>query len=118
MASSQAACVNLFLPILKDPKIAIKVLSSVKTDIKEIAVDQLDMGYRIEFWDEPDNVLNDHTYVSGTYADIAIAYYDHQDDLNLWLIELSYQNQSLLLVPVQKARGEQTHMHVRLPMPF
>jgi len=87
MASSQAACVNLFLPLLIDPKIATKVLSSVKTDLKEIAVDQLDMGYRIEFWDEPENVLNDHTKVSGTDADVAIAYYDHQDDLNLWLIE-------------------------------
>lgn len=87
MASSQAACANLFLPLLKDPTIAVKVLSSVKTDIKAIAVDRLDRGYRIEFWDEPDNVLNDHTRVSGTDADIAIAYYDHQDNLNLWLIE-------------------------------
>ena len=87
LASSQAACINLFLPLLEDPKIAAKVLCSVKTDLKEIAVDQLDMGYRIEFWDEPDNVLNDHTKISGTDADVAIAYYDHQDNLNLWLIE-------------------------------
>jgi hypothetical protein len=87
MASSQAACVNLFLPLLKDPLIAAKVLSTVKTDLHEIAINYLDTGYRIEFWDEPDNVLNDHTNVSGTDADIAIAYYDHQGDLNLWLIE-------------------------------
>jgi len=87
MASSQAACVNLFLPLLKDPLIAAKVLGSVKTDLHEIAINYLDMGYRNEFWDEPDNVLNDHTNVSGTDADIAIAYYDHQGDLNLWLIE-------------------------------
>lgn len=87
MASSQAACVNLFLPILKDPNIAAMILNKVKIDIKEIATDFLDTGFRIEFWDEPDNSLNDHTKVSGTDADIAIAYYDHQDNLNLWLIE-------------------------------
>jgi hypothetical protein len=87
MASSQAACVNLFLPLLKDPNIAAMILGKVKTDIKEIATDFLDTGFRIEFWDEPDNLLNDHTNVSGTDADIAIAYYDHQGNLNLWLIE-------------------------------
>jgi hypothetical protein len=87
MASSQAACVNLFLPVLSDPLIAARVLGSVKPDLQRIAVDHLDMGYRIEFWDEPDNALNDHTNVSGTDADIAIAYYDHLGDLNLWMIE-------------------------------
>ena len=87
MASSQAACANLFLPILKDPNLAILILSKVKTDIKKIATDLLDNGFRIEFWDEPDNSLNDHNNVSGTDSDIAIAYYDHKDNLNLWLIE-------------------------------
>ncbi|GAG74337.1 unnamed protein product [marine sediment metagenome] len=87
MASSQAACVNLFLPLLKDPNIAVMILGKVKTDIKKIATDFLDTGFRIEFWDEPDNLLNDHTNVSGTDADIAIAYYDYQGNLNLWLIE-------------------------------
>ena len=87
MASSQAACANLFLPLLKDPLIAARVLSAVKRDIKEIATDYLDTGFRIEFWDEPDNMLNDHNKASGTDADIAIAYYDDHGDLNLWLIE-------------------------------
>lgn len=85
MASSQAACVNLFMPILQDPQIAVRVLGAVKSDIKEIAVDHLDRGFRLEFWDEPDNVLNDHNKTSGTDADIAIAYYDQHSDLNLWL---------------------------------
>ena len=87
MASSQAACINLFLPLLKDPLIAARVLGAVKGDIKEIATNYLDTGFRIEFWDEPDNILNDHTKVSGTDADIAIAYHDHQGNINLWLIE-------------------------------
>jgi hypothetical protein len=77
----------LFLPILEDPQIAAKVLGAVKTDLKTIATDHLDRGFRIEFWDEPDNVLNDHTNVSGTDADIAIAYYDLEGNLNLWMIE-------------------------------
>ncbi|MBM3708548.1 MAG: hypothetical protein FJW69_09500 [Actinobacteria bacterium] len=89
MASSQTACANLFLPLLKNPDIATKILSGIKTDIKKIATDLevFDNGFRLEFWDELDNLLNDHTNVSGTDSDIAIAYYDHQDNLNLWLIE-------------------------------
>ncbi len=87
MASSQAACANLFLPLLEDPQIGSLVLRSVKTDLSHIATDHLDRGFRIEFWDEPYNILNDHTKVSGTDADIAIAYYDFQGDLNLWMIE-------------------------------
>lgn len=87
MASSQAACATLFLPILKNPDVAVKVLSKVKTDIKKIATEFLDTGFRIEFWDEPDNMLNDHNNASGTDSDIAIAYYDHHNNLNLWLIE-------------------------------
>lgn len=87
MASSQAACANLFLPILKQPEVAAKILSAVKPDMKRIATDYLDQGYRIEFWDEPDNMLNDHNQVAGTDSDIAIAYYDKHDALNLWLIE-------------------------------
>ena len=87
MVSSQAACANLFLPVLQQPDIAARILSSVKSDLKQIAVDRLDCGYRIEFWDEPDNMLGDHNRVTGTDSDIAIAYYDQSDDLNLWLIE-------------------------------
>ena len=78
MASSQAACANLFLPILKDPNTAAMVLGKVKTDLKKIATDFLDNGFRIEFWDEPDNSLNDHNKLSGTDSDIAIAYYNCQ----------------------------------------
>lgn len=87
MASSQAACANLFLPILEDPIVAVQILSVVKPDIRRVAIEYLDSGYRIEFWDEPGNMLNDHNKVAGTDSDIAIAYYDKQDNLNLWLIE-------------------------------
>lgn len=87
MASSQAACANLFLPILENENIAADILKVVKPDLKCIATDYFDSGFRIEFWDEPDNRLNDHNKVSGTDSDIGIAYYNEADELNLWLIE-------------------------------
>lgn len=87
MASSQAACANLFLPILQDPALAANVLRAVKPDLDRVAVGHLDQGYRIEFWDEPYNLLNDHTAAAGTDADIAIAYYDQDGALCLWMIE-------------------------------
>jgi hypothetical protein len=87
MASSQAACANLFLPVLDDANSAAIILRAVKPDLKRIGTDYFDSGFRIEFWDEPDNRLNDHNKVTGTDADIAIAYFDEEDELNLWLIE-------------------------------
>lgn len=87
MASSQAACVNLFLPIMEDPRTAAEVLRAVKPDLDHIAVDYLDQGFRIEFWDEPFNLLNDHNPAAGTDADFAIAYYNLDGALCLWMIE-------------------------------
>lgn len=87
MASSQAACINLFVPPLLHPSHAAKVFRAVKPDLHRIATTMLDEGFRIEFWDEPDNALNDHNPVSGTDADIAIAYYTDDNELRLWLIE-------------------------------
>lgn len=83
VASSQAANFNLFMPILLHPQ-ANAVFAALKPDFTRLATDQLDHGYRIEFWDEH---LGDHSHLSGTDADIAIAYYNHQDELCLWLIE-------------------------------
>lgn len=114
MASSQAACANLFLPILRNPDIAAKVLGKVKTDIKKIATEFLDTGFRIEFWDEPDNMLNDHNRASGTDSDIAIAYYDHQDNLNLWLIEHKLTETEFTFCGGFKSKGR-TSLHVCEP---
>lgn len=86
MASSQAANLNLFLPILLHPQ-ATAVLKALKPDLSRLATEHLDHGYRIEFWDEPFGNLGDKMRVSGTDADIAIAYYNHQNQLCLWLIE-------------------------------
>jgi hypothetical protein len=86
MASSQAANVNLFLPILLHPN-ASAVLALLKPDFARLAIDELDHGYRIEFWDQGFNSLNDKRGTTGTDADIAIAYYNHQEQLYLWMIE-------------------------------
>lgn len=90
MASSQAANVNLFLPILLHPK-ANDIFSLLKPDFKSLATDELYKGFRIEFWDgnstEERGLLKDHSSLSGTDSDIAIAYYNHNDELCLWLIE-------------------------------
>jgi len=90
MASSQAANVNLFLPILLSTH-ANKILRLLKSDFKKLAVNELYKGFRIEYWDGNSNkekgLLGDHNARSGTDSDIAIAYYNQKDELCLWLIE-------------------------------
>lgn len=90
MASSQAACLNLFVPLLAEPALAAEVLRTVKPDMHEIAVDQLDQGFRIEYWADDGTgkgLLGDHSAMAGTDSDIAIAYRDAQGRLKLWMIE-------------------------------
>lgn len=93
MASSQAATVNLFLPLLKHP-LGGRVLAAVKPDFATLAIDQLDHGYCLEYWggNFQDGVadsgpLGDKSALAGTDSDIAIAYRNHSDELCLWLIE-------------------------------
>ncbi len=86
VASSQAANVNLFLPVLLHKNVD-AILKSINPNFVRLATDLLHDGYRLEFWDEPFGNLGDKTKISGTDADIAIAYYNHQDELCLWLIE-------------------------------
>jgi hypothetical protein len=90
MASSQAACINLFVPLLLHHETAATVLRQVKPDLDSIATDCLDNGFQIEFWPGKGNekgLLNDHSALAGTDADIAIAYRDGEKRLKLWLIE-------------------------------
>ena len=91
MASSQAACINLFLPVLLHPK-ADAILGELKPDFASLERSALDGGFRVEFWDgkagsKEKGFLNDHSQASGTDSDIAIAYRNHQDELCLWMIE-------------------------------
>jgi hypothetical protein len=90
MASSQAANVNLFLPVLLHST-ANQMLNLLKEDFKDLAINELYKGFRIEFWDGNSNtdkgLLGDHTAIAGTDSDIAIAYYNKENELCLWLIE-------------------------------
>jgi len=92
MASSQAACINLFVPLLQYPALAANIFRVIKPDLAAIATEEIENGYQLEFWgknyiSDPRGFLNDHNNASGTDADIAIAYRDQENELNLWLIE-------------------------------
>jgi hypothetical protein len=104
MASSQAANFNLFLPILLHSN-ANAVLRTLKSDFDRLALSELDHGYRIEFWDDPYGNLSDHTHMSGTDADIAIAYYNHQGELCLWLIEHKLTEKEFTTCGGSKSKG-------------
>jgi hypothetical protein len=107
MASSQAANINLFLPTLLHPN-ADQVLSKMKSDFKNLAVDKLYKGFRIEFWDDPYNNLKDKNDVSGTDTDISIAYYNNQNELCLWLIEHKLSEREFTPCGGYKSKGRKS----------
>jgi len=92
IASSQAACFNLFMPIMKSDR-AVDVLKAVKPDIASIDYSHLEKGFAFEYWrDEPNNdgskgLLGDHSTQAGTDADFALSYIDNKDNHCLWLVE-------------------------------
>ena len=92
VASSQAACFNLFMPIMKSGHAA-EILSAVKPDIDRIDTEELDHGFCFEYWredplnDESRGLLNDHSKTAGTDADFALRYIDKDGKRCLWLIE-------------------------------
>lgn len=93
IASSQTACVNLFVPILESSMAdsILKQLSCCPPDFDHIDRDVLFHGYRFEFWDSIDEsnkgILGDHTKRAGTDSDVAISYRNKKGDSCLWLIE-------------------------------
>ena len=86
MASSQAACINLFTPILTRKDVAERILPQINKKFKALATEYLENGFQFEYWDKS-NPLNDHTDAAGTDSDIAIAYFNTDNELCLWLIE-------------------------------
>jgi len=111
VASSQTACVNLFVPILESSYVndILKALDVCPTDFKCIAKDVLFHGYRFEFWDSIDEsakgLLGDHTKQAGTDSDIAIAYYNTNDELCLWLIEHKLTEREFTECGAYKSKG-------------
>jgi len=118
MSSSQAANINLFLPVLHHPR-ANEVLRNIKDDFEALATDELDHGYWLEFWggnsghrEVHRGPLGDKSKTGGTDSDIAIAYRNHDDELCLWLIEhkLTEIEFTPCSGPQSKARDQKRHL--------
>lgn len=93
MASSQSACVNLFVPILMDSN-ADKVIGSIPdcpAGFARIDRERLFNGFCLEYWGQDiaggKGLLRDHSSGAGTDSDIAIAYIDKNGKHCLWIIE-------------------------------
>lgn len=93
MASSQTACVNLFMPILLDENAneIIRSIPGVPTDFSRIDRNKLFRGFCFEYWGQDftkgKGLLGDHSNAAGTDSDLAIAYINDSGDECLWLIE-------------------------------
>jgi hypothetical protein len=115
VASSQVANINLFLPILLSSK-SNEILRLLKPDFKELAVNKLYKGFRIEYWDGNSNenkgLLGDHNANSGTDSDIAIAYYNQKDELCLWLIEHKLTEKEFTVCGGYKSNGRDKSKHL------
>ena len=112
MASSQAACINLFTVVLSDENVANRVLPRIHPGFSHLAVDKLENGFRFEYWDER-NPLNDHTDAAGTDSDVAIAYYDDDGRLTLWLIEHKLTEDEFTTCGGYASRGNKTKSNCR-----
>jgi hypothetical protein len=119
MASSQAACINLFLPILVHPR-ASEVLRRVKPDFDTLATDHLDKGFCLEFWggnfplkgvDPGKGPLKDKSEAAGTDADIAIAYRTKDGELRLWLVEHKLTESEFTACGGFKSKGRNPQQH-------
>ncbi|MEA1949653.1 MAG: hypothetical protein U9N83_20440 [Thermodesulfobacteriota bacterium] len=112
MASSQAACINLFAPVLLNKEVADSVFPTINPKFSTLANDMLDGGFRFEYWDTS-NPLNDHTDAAGTDSDVAIAYYDTNGELSLWLIEHKLTEDEFTTCGGYKSRGNHTKEQCR-----
>ena len=118
MASSQAANINLFLPILHHPSVN-SILGDIKSDFASLAKDCLDNGYCIEFWGgnfEKGSIasgnaglLGNKSITAGTDSDIAIAYRNHHGELCLWLIEHKLTEKEFTECGGSKSKGRTRH---------
>ena len=86
MASSQAARISLFAALLLDENVANAVLPLINRSFGRLATTEINQGFQFEYCPES-NPLKDHSDAAGTDADLAIAYYDVDGKLTLWLIE-------------------------------
>lgn len=85
VASSQTACLNLFVPILESEHAdqILKESGVAPEDFDHIDREQLRKGYCFEYWDSTlkgnKGILGDHSPHAGTDSDVAIAGINRKD---------------------------------------
>ncbi len=109
MASSQAACFNLFFPILLEKSSAEGILGQILPSFKKIAVNELCDGFQFEYGGGSVDLLKDHSPVSGTDSDLAIAYYNKNDELCMWLIEHKLSEPEFTKCNAAISKGRKEH---------
>ena len=109
--SSQTACINLFMPLLlsEDVDRILLMIPSCPADFTKIARDKLFRGFCFEYWGQDiksgSGVLNDHSRGAGTDADVAIAYYNKEGKLCLWLIEHKLSEREFTVCGAYKSKA-------------
>lgn len=90
MASSQAANINLFAPLLLSSEVN-SVLKMIKGDFDRIATEKLYKGFCFEYWDRTNSkgLLRDHNERAGTDSDTAITYYNCNNELCYGLLNIN-----------------------------
>ena len=111
MASSQTACVNLFMPILLDEN-ADSILRNIPgcpDDFDHINRERLYKGFCFEYWGQDftsgKGVLGDHSNAAGTDSDIAIAYINKKGEQCLWIIEHKLTEKEFTTCGGYKSKG-------------
>lgn len=111
VASSQTACINLFVPILESEHAdqILKKSEVVPIGFDHIDRDQLRKGYCLEYWDSSlegtKGLLGDHSPHAGTDSDVAIAYRNTNNKLCLWLIEHKLTEREFTICGGYRSKG-------------
>ncbi len=111
VASSQTACINLFVPILESEQADQILLESgvAPEGFAHIDREQLRKGYCFEYWESSlegsKGLLGDHSPHAGTDSDVAIAYRDKDNKLCLWLIEHKLTEQEFTTCGGYRSKG-------------
>jgi hypothetical protein len=114
MASSQAANINLFLPVLLHPGVN-SILRQIKPDFQYLATGKLRNGFSIGCRNddsicEPVN-LGDHNSRMGTDVDLSISYFNTAGELCLWIIDHKFTEREFIECPAFKNAGRDRERH-------
>lgn len=109
--SSQTACVNLFMPLLLSEEAdgILSMIPGCPSDFSKVAREKLFHGFCFEYWGQDikqgAGLLNDHSKHAGTDADVAIAYYNIEGKLCLWLIEHKLSEKEFTVCGAYKSKA-------------